>query len=561
MSTMMPIGEFLNRRMKEVGLTDIFGVPGDFNLAYLQQIEDDPELRWIGTCNELNGAYAADGYARIHGLSALVLTHGVGTLSAINGVAGAFSEHVPMIVIGGAVPMTYTAQNLLAHHTLADGTLGECLRAMAQVTEAQAVITPQNATREIDRLILTAWETKRPVYLELPSDLAAVSVPVPTTPLKLIAPASDPNALADTSAAILARLSKAKAPAVLVDVDVMRYGLSEAVIALADAWRMSIATMPTAKTAIPSNHPGFVGNYQGAASTGTAREVIESSDCLLTIGHRSVDAVAGFFTDNIPTDAITLTPFAATVDGVHHQGVAAGELLAELTKHGKKKPLKPKKVSKPAGTKELKAPFTQVSLWATVEKLVESGDILIAENGTPNFGISGLTLPAGVEFINQPIWGSIGYTLPATLGTCLAAPDRRQLLFIGDGSFQMTAQELSTLLHQGCKPVIFLVNNYGYTIERAILGKEAVYNDVASWNYTALAAAFAPDVPCQTLTVRTPAELIDAVAGLGDELTFIELILDPMDAPAALVKGGNRTAELDYGPQGPQDRPGIKIEP
>src|SRR5271163_621892 len=179
------IGNFLLRRLHEAGIRHIFGVPGDYNLEFMQQLEDRGCPAWIGTCNELNGSYAADGYARIRGLSALAVTYGVGSLSAMNGIAGAYSEHVPVICICGSLPLRSFERGEMMHHTLADGGAGNFYRAFAEVTAAQAQLSPENAVTEIDRLILTAWRRKLPVYLELPSDIPYVEIEVPDSPLKL----------------------------------------------------------------------------------------------------------------------------------------------------------------------------------------------------------------------------------------------------------------------------------------------------------------------------------------------------------------------------------------
>src|SRR6516225_1514834 len=179
------IGNFLLRRLQEAGIRHIFGVPGDYNLGLMQQLEDRGEPVWIGNCNELNASYATDAYARINGIGALIVTHGVGALSAINGIAGAYSEHVPVILISGSLPLRSVQRGDLMHHTLADPEKGNFYRMFAEVTEAQARVTPENAVAEIDRLILTAWRQKRPVYLELPSDISYLEIAVPDRPLKL----------------------------------------------------------------------------------------------------------------------------------------------------------------------------------------------------------------------------------------------------------------------------------------------------------------------------------------------------------------------------------------
>jgi indolepyruvate decarboxylase len=207
-SVTMTVGEFLLRRIREAGVSHAFGVPGDYNLELLQQLEDTGTLEWMGACNELNASYAADGYARLNGLAALIVTNAVGALSAINGVAGSYAEHVPVICICGSIPLRSMERGLGMHHTMADGTWDRFINAYAQVTAAQARLTPYNAVTEIDRLVLTAWREKLPVYLELPSDIAYLDIEVPEAPLLLTQPASDPERLLSCSTAIAARLRR-----------------------------------------------------------------------------------------------------------------------------------------------------------------------------------------------------------------------------------------------------------------------------------------------------------------------------------------------------------------
>src|SRR5262244_1924199 len=199
----MRIGDFLLRRLDEAGIRHLFGVPGDYNLTLLQQLYDTGTLKWIGTCNELNASYAADGYARLNGLGALLVTNGVGPLSAINGVAGSYSEHVPVIAIAGSIPLRSIDRGLGMHHTMADGSWDHFLNAYGHVTAASARLTPRNAATEIDRLILTAWREKLPVYMELPSDITHLDIEVPEAPLVLADPPSDPERLRSCITAIV----------------------------------------------------------------------------------------------------------------------------------------------------------------------------------------------------------------------------------------------------------------------------------------------------------------------------------------------------------------------
>src|SRR5215472_9913715 len=201
-SERMKIGDFLLRRLKEAGVRHLFGVPGDYNLELLQQLQDMGALKWIGTCSELNASYAADGYARLNDLGALLVTNGVGALSAINGVGGSYSEHVPVICIAGSIPLRSIDRGLGMHHTMADGSFDHFLNAYAHVTAAHTRFTQRNAATEIDRLILTAWREKLPVYMELPSDIAYLDIEVPAESLVLAQPPSDPERLRSCIAAI-----------------------------------------------------------------------------------------------------------------------------------------------------------------------------------------------------------------------------------------------------------------------------------------------------------------------------------------------------------------------
>src|SRR5215472_849950 len=300
------IGNFLLRRLQEAGIRHVFGVPGDYNLELMQQLEDLGKPAWIGNCNELNAAYATDAYARINGIGAMMVTHGVGALSAINGIAGAFSEHVPVMLIAGSLPLRAIQRGDLMHHTLADPEKGNFLRMFAEVTAAQTRLTPENAVAEIDRLILTAWRRKLPVYMELPSDISCLEIEVPDNPLKLEMMASEPGGLRASTEMIMERLKAAKSPAFLLDIDAIRFGVSGQIMQLAERFHMHVATLNCAKGAVPEGSPQFVGTYAGIASAPATRQAIEGSDCLLTVGYRRVETTSGFFTDKLPASAIHL---------------------------------------------------------------------------------------------------------------------------------------------------------------------------------------------------------------------------------------------------------------
>jgi indolepyruvate decarboxylase len=559
----MTIGDFLLRRLEEAGVRHLFGVPGDYNLALLQQLQDTGTLKWIGTCNELNASYAADGYARLNGLGALLVTNGVGPLSAINGVAGSFSEHVPVLCISGSIPLRSIDRGLGMHHTMADGSYDHFLDAYASVTAAQTRLTPRSAAAEIDRLILTAWREKLPVYMELPSDIAYLEIEVPADPLNLAEPPSDPERLRSCITAIAERLSAAISPAILVDADADRFGVASELMELADKMQMPVAAINAAKAVIDETFPHYLGIYGGKTSEPHVRDAIEASDCLLSIGYRPIEVTTGDFTASLPAATIHARGHSVDVGDENYQAVTIKEVLRGVidgVSEVRNRAPPRAEVAMTAAHADTSAKLTQAAYWQAIQGYIRPGDVLYVDNGT-SFVILGLKLPPNCTFVGSINWGSIGYSVGALLGAMTAAPDRRHLLFVGDGSFQVSAQELSTILRHDHKPVIFLINNGGYTIERGYLGKTEPYNDVANWAYADLPKVFRPDTSSRSFVVRTGKDLQNALSAPNDTMIFVESIMDPYDAPPAVIISSNKGAELDYGPRGPQHRDNAQLRP
>ena len=560
----MKIGDFLLRRLQEAGIGHLFGVPGDFNLELLQQNEDGGYLKWVGTCNELNAAYAADGYARLNGMGALTVTQAVGPLIAINGIAGSYADHVPVILIAGSIPLRSIDRGLGMHHTTGDGTWDRFLGALGQVTAAQARLTPSNAAMEIDRLILTAWRQKLPVYMELPSDIAYLDIEVPAAPLMLADAPSDPERLKSCAAAIADHLSRAKSPAILVDEDVERYDAATEVMGLAEKLQIPVAVTGPAKAVIDETFPYYAGIYNGKASAPQTLEAIEGGDCLLSIGYRQIDDTTGGFTASLPADTIRARGHAVDIGQDNYQAVTLKEVLRaviDAVPQVTGRATRQFAGAMPAGMHaDGSAKLTQAAYWETIQGYLRPGDVLLTDNGT-SYAIFGFRLPPKCTVLASIMWGGIGYSVGALLGTLTAAPERRHLLFIGDGSFQESAQELSTILRHDLKPVIFLINNGGYTIERGYMGKTEDYNDIARWDYAQLPKVFRPDTTARSFVVKTVADLEKALAAPNDRLIFVESVMDPYDAPAPVIRSSNAGAELDYGPRGPQHRGNMQLLP
>jgi indolepyruvate decarboxylase len=543
------VGTFLLRRLHEVGVAHVFGVAGDFNLELLEQMESVESPMWVGCCNELNAAYAVDGYARTHGLSGLITTYGVGELSALCGVAGAYAEHLPIIAITGAPPIGEIARRALLHHTAGDGNFENMMECGRHFSVAQARITPQNAIVEIDRCLRTCILQKQPVYLQLPSDVAYIKTETPSTPLSVTF-SSDAEMLEDFVKAAVQQLTASGTVGLLVDADVARFRQATKVTELARKLGASIAVMGTAKGVIDETDPHYIGTYAGAFSQPDVQKKIETAECLIELGVRLIDSTTGSFTAHIdPERSIQINSWSSRCQNDDFQGICMADVLDRLiaevdTRPAEVLPAKPPKTEVLSSSE-----LTQDWFWHRMESFVQPGDVIIAENGTSLSGVAGMPLASGVSVISQALWGAIGYTLPATLGSLMAAPEKRHILFIGDGSFQFTAQELSSILRHGLKPIIFLLNNGGYTIERLILGENSSYNDVQPWKYSALADVFSSRDDHDSRRVNSITELEEALASCAEprKCFFIEVMLDRMDAPEALRKLGKVYARQDYG--------------
>jgi len=543
------IGTFLLRRLREVGLAHVFGVAGDFNLELLEQLETTAGLQWVGCCNELNAAYAADGYARTHGLAALVTTYGVGELSALCGVAGAFAEHLPLIAITGAPPLSEIKRKSLLHHTAGDGNYDNMMACAREFSVAHTRLDPQNAVAEIDRCLRACILQKRPVYIQLPSDLAYTRIETPDAPIA-IEWKSDAWMLDEFVGAAMQRIDASANFAVLADADVARFGQTTLAVRLANKLGCPIAVMGTAKGIIDETEPGYRGVYSGALSPPEVREAIESAECLLQLAVRFVDSTTGSFSEQIaPKRSIEINAWHGRVDEDDFQGLFMGDMLDRLVAAVTQRP---SKIGRRAMVPAAAAPslvLSQAWFWERVAGFLREGDVVVAENGTSLSGVTGMALPAGSTVVCQALWGAIGYSLPATFGSLMADRKRRHVLFIGEGSFQLTAQELSSILRHHLEPIIFLINNDGYTIERLILGEHSSYNDVQPWKYAGLCDVFAADAKFSSQRVASPDELEAALgeASGGGKCFFIEVVMGRMDAPEILRKLGPIYARQDYG--------------
>ncbi|EPN2366971.1 alpha-keto acid decarboxylase family protein [Salmonella enterica subsp. enterica serovar Agona] len=531
------VADYLLDRLAGCGIGHLFGVPGDYNLQFLDHVIDHPTLRWVGCANELNAAYAADGYARMSGAGALLTTFGVGELSAINGIAGSYAEYVPVLHIVGAPCSAAQQRGELMHHTLGDGDFRHFYRMSQAISAASAILDEQNACFEIDRVLGEMLAARRLGYIMLPADVAKKTAIPPTQALAL--PVHEAQSGVETAFRYHARqcLMNSRRIALLADFLAGRFGLRPLLQRWMAETPIAHATLLMGKGLFDEQHPNFVGTYSAGASSKEVRQAIEDADRVICVGTRFVDTLTAGFTQQLPAErTLEIQPYASRIGETWFNlpMAQAVSTLRELCLECAFAPPPTRSAGQPVRID--KGELTQESFWQTLQQYLKPGDIVLVDQGTAAFGAAALSLPDGAEVVVQPLWGSIGYSLPAAFGAQTACPDRRVILIIGDGAAQLTIQEMGSMLRDGQAPVILLLNNDGYTVERAIHGAAQRYNDIASWNWTQIPPALNAAQQAECWRVTQAIQLAEVLERLArpQRLSFIEVMLPKADLPELL---------------------------
>ncbi len=537
------IGNYLIERLIDYGLKDIFGIPGDFVLQFYGMLEESP-IRVIGTTREDCAGYAADGYARVHGLGAVCVTYCVGGLSLCNSIAGAYAEKSPVIVISGAPGMEERRADPLLHHRVRD--FNTQREVFEKITVASASLDdPLTAFREIDRCLEAAVRYKRPVYLELPRDRVHTPSVYPYSPPQE-APKSDKQALRESIADAVELISRCKKPVIIAGVEIHRFSLRQEVLKLAEKHQIPMCATLLGKSVVSEKHPLYLGVYEGAMGRESVRKYVEESDCVLLLGTFMTDINLGIYTAHLdPGKCIYVTSEKLRIQNHHFHDVLLSDFVRGLARAEFKAPVRPLLPPKSAVEEKFEPradePVTIKRLFMRINEMLGENMVVVADVGDSLFAASDLTIYKHTEFVAPAYYTSMGFAIPAAVGVQVANAKLRPLVLVGDGAFQMTCLELSTAVKHGFNPIVLVLNNKGYTTERFL--QEGPFNDIPNWNYHRL-----PDLVGGGwgFEVHTEADLDQALnAAIANQETFslLNIHLDPHDTSPALERLAKRLSK------------------
>lgn len=481
----MSIGEYLIQRLQDYGIGTVFGIPGDYVLSFYGMLENSP-IRTVGCTREDCAGFAADAYARVNGMGAVCVTYCVGGFSLCNSIAGAYAEKSPVVVISGSPGLRERYNNPLLHHRVRD------FRTQLEVFEKICIAGSELndsavAFREIDRVLDACNRYKRPVYLEIPRDMVSV-VPEVLPGYQTPQHESEPNALREAVAEAKQWLERAKKPVIIAGVEIHRFNLQQEVLQLAEEAKIPITATMLGKSVISEKHPLYAGLYEGALGDETVTQFVEESDCVLLLGTFMSDINLGIYTANLdPARCVYVTSEQLRIGYHNFHGVLLSDFLRQLAdsrpKTVERLPPKIEQIDQQKYELKADAPITIERMIARLNESLDADTMVIADIGDSLFAATELVTHGQTEFLSPAYYTSMGFSVPATVGAMFARPDRRAVVIAGDGAFQMTGMELSTIVRHGFAPIVIVLDNHGYGTERFLHAGDWEFNEIHPWKY------------------------------------------------------------------------------
>lgn len=568
---------YLTTRLQQLGVNHLFSVPGDYTSDLLEIVDTQTTLKRIGNCNELNAGYAADGYARIHGLGAVAVTTGVGSFSLLNAIGGAFVEDVPVVAIIGTLSNTKSLDEVngaeLYHHNV--GSDDANIQIYKPVTVAfEKISNPISAPAQIDSALIACISQKKPVAIEITEDCYYMPcadpvgelAPIPSyesiaTLRGMAAVLNSPNkyakqivtALDGAAQSIYDKLTASKAPVLWVGKEIRTYNVQDKFLALLDKIKAPFAYSLLGKAIIPEDHPWFIGLHDGVFTSAYTNQFIQKSDCLIGLGVWNTDLNQfGVNSSNLGMISdIDVSRSMVKAGNELYVQVSLSDLLDALLnlieKNGYNPVWKQPSPPSPPAPPKPGEPITYDKFYQVLDSFISTDHIVVADIGLSTFGGTSslkITRPNGIQA--QNIWASIGWSVPAGLGASFA-DGTRTLVIVGDGAFKLTCQAVSTMVMEKRNTVVFVMNNKVYGVEQMLLDpapykagstdpfEEA--NILQEWDYVSLMKAFSNNssqgLSANVNTVQDLHNVLETI-NLNPDATFlVNINLNERDYPSA----------------------------
>jgi len=538
------VGSFLFDYLYNQGVHQAFGLPGDFALPTIRWLQNS-KIELLTMTHEPSVGFAADAYARVHGLGVACVTYCVGGLNMLNSIACAYAEKSPVIVISGGPSPGDRKHDPLLHHKVK--TFDTQRRIYDEVTCASAVLLdPETAAEEIIRVVREVQAHCRPGYIEVPYDVVDMPIRLPKIRNEPAAE-SDAENLEAALNEVMERIASAKKPVIVADVELHRFGLTDLAMAIAEKFNIPVAATLLSKSVISETHPLYIGVYSAALSEPVCQAYVESSDCVILLGAFLSDVFSGFHaTHKLDRRKTILATTEKTRIGLHaYEDILLKDFLEGL----RRRKMKPKPFKnpyhraelKPLSAAERKKPLTADSFFRILALTMAEDSTVVCDTGDALFGAVGLRTTQRSNFLADAYYLSMGFAVPASIGAMAGNPDSRVYCIVGDGAFQMTGMELSTCAKYNMHPIICILNNDGYGTQRHII--DGPFNNIHSWDYTKVRDVLGYGKSVRT---RTLGELETALkeATASDEMHIIEVVIPRRDCSQPLKRLTTNLSEI-----------------
>lgn len=549
-NTPLTVGQYLLEQLHALGVSHIFGIPGDYVLRFNKLIEMHSHIEFINTTRESTAGYAANAYGLLRGLGVACVTYGVG-IEVISSMTQAHIESYPLVVISGTIADDEFRKRPESHHlinkVIREGADCTQLEIFKLLTIDQGVLNnPSTAAAIIDRVLHNCLKHKKPVYLEIPRNI--VDQPLSQIPEEIFfCPSkSDPLILTEALKEAETILTHCRSPLIWAGHEIARFGLSSPLLEFAEKHQIPIVSSLLGKTVIDEHHPLFIGVYQGEMSSEKTLEALQKCDCLLIVGVILSDIDTGISTVKLDQDHRMIATGNDLKINHHHYPIFLHEFIEGLNQltlpqqfHFSCTPrhttVTKKFEAKPHNKTTIKRVFE------CIQSHLNPTHILVSDVGDALFASADLALSQN-SFISNSYFASIGVGTSAAIGAQIAEPNRRVIAIVGDGGFQMSSMELSTAVRYHLDPIVIVLNNHGYGTERVLL--EGNFNDLVDWNYSKIPLVLGGGVGIKAETEEEFQQALEKALAQRGTFYLIEVCLDKTDFSPALQRLGKALGKI-----------------